>query len=142
MSDDEKKWLKFNYAWKWFEYHASQRLIAFRFYLIIIGAAGWLFLRGDTSLVYPHNLLFGLALFIVSLFFFLLEVRNNRLVNCGRQALDKLEEEAGFLGTPYAIRHNDEKSKRFCVSHYFVIRTIYIIVGIIGFILIGMGFCR
>ena len=57
-------------------------------------------------------------------------------------ALDELEKDEGFLGTPYAIRQNDEKSKQVCVSHFFVIRAIYSIMGIIGFILIGMSFCR
>lgn len=143
MNSSEKKNLKFNYAWKWFEYHASQRLIAFRFYLIIIGASGWLFLGKNTmGLTYPNNLFFGLALSIISLFFFLLEVRNNRLVNCGRKALDELERDEDLLDTPYAIRQSDEKSRQCCVSHYFVIRAIYVIVGVIGFILIGMSFCR
>lgn len=141
MKDIDKRGLKFHYAWQWFEYHAAQRLVAFRFYLIIIGAAGWLFLKDGTNLIHPNGLLLGLVLFIISIFFFFLEVRNNQLVNCGRYALDELEKEEGFLGTPYAIRQKDKESKKCCISHYFVIRAIYFIVGSTGLILIGMSLC-
>lgn len=141
MNESEQRWLQFTYAWNWFEYHASQRLIAFRFYLIIIGAVGWIFLRGDLSSIgILHGRFFGAALSVVSLFFYLLEKRNNKLVNCGRFALDRLEKDMSFLDTPYAIRQNDKNSKRCCASHYFVIRAIYFIVGSVGLVLIGMSF--
>lgn len=29
---------RYKYAWDWFSYHAAQRLIAFRYFLLIIGA--------------------------------------------------------------------------------------------------------
>jgi hypothetical protein len=141
MEDKEKVDLQFEYAWRWFEYHATQRLIAFRFYLIIIGAMGWLFLRESSVLLYPHNMFFGIILLVVSIFFFLLELRNNQLVNCARSALDELEKDQGLLDTPYAIREKDKKSKKCCVSHLFVIRIIYIIVASIGLIFIGMSLC-
>ena len=38
MEDKEKLY----YAWNWFEFHANQRLVLFRFFLIFIGAIGYL----------------------------------------------------------------------------------------------------
>ena len=139
MEDKEKRWLQFTYAWNWFSYHAAQRLIAFRFYLIIIGAVGWLFFKEGTAVTYLDNPLLGVSLFVVSLFFYLLEVRNNQLVNCGREALDELEKDLELLNTPYAIRQKDIKSMKCCASHCFVIRAIYMLVGSMGLILIGMS---
>ena len=98
-----------DYAWKWFEYHASQRLIAFRFYMIIVGAFGWIFLRDGFPPKYPIPL--GISLILVSVFFYILEERNNRLVDRGRDALDEFEDDNRLVDTAYAIRHNDGMSK-------------------------------
>jgi len=148
IMDDHMKRIVLDYAWKWFEYHASQRLIAFRFYMIIVGALGWIFLRGGFPIKHPIPL--GISLILVSIFFYILEERNNRLVDRGRDALDEFEDNNWLVDTAYAIRHNDGMSKksnkkrfiskffnRYIVSHYFVIRAIYVIM--IG---IGLWLCR
>ncbi len=106
--DDEKRpsassEIAFKYAWDWFSYHAAQRLTTFRFFLIIIGVVvvgyfkcleqGW---RG-------LGFLTGLFGVLISIAFWLLEIRNEELVNCGRHALDKLEESVGLT-----IRKDDK----------------------------------
>jgi len=141
MEDKDRKWLLFEYAWRWFEYHASQRLLAFRFYLIIIGAIGWFFVQKKDSMSESNYIFVGIVLFVVSLFFLFLEWRNNQLVDCGREALDKLEEELQVLNTPYAIRHKDQEKRRnnCIVSHAFVIKALYMLIGIGGVILISLG---
>ena len=91
-----------DHSWKWFSYHAQQRLTAFNFYLIIVGVLvvgyfkcleqGW---RGLGFVVTT----FGAA---ISLAFWVLDIRNTELVNCGRHALDTLEP-----GFDLTIRKND-----------------------------------
>ncbi len=143
MNDSEKKWLCFHYAWNWFEYHAAQRLTAFRFYLIIIGAVGWIFSQKELNILSGKEyLLLGLSAIFISLLFFLLDVRNEHLVNRGRYALDEIEKELGLLDTPYAIRHHDNKNRVCCVSHSFVIRAFYLIILATGLIFVGVSFCK
>ena len=89
MPIDQKELL--DYAWKWFEYHATQRLIAFRFFLVFLG----ILIIGYNNGIESGNLV--LASFVagagalVSFAFLMLEVRNERLVDVGRNALRKIE---------------------------------------------------
>jgi len=80
-----------DYAWKWFEYHAGQRMLAFRFFLILLAA---LVLAMATALKERELFLAStVAAFgaFVSLAFFMLEIRNEALVNVGRNALRYVE---------------------------------------------------
>lgn len=83
--------IEYKYAWDWFSYHAAQRLIAFRFFLIIIGAVS---VGYSTCLAnkffWPSVIISSFGVFI-SVAFYFLEIRNEELVNCGRHALNKLE---------------------------------------------------
>src|SRR3989442_13738373 len=95
-----------DYSWKWFAYHADQRLKAFNFYLIIVGVLvvgyfkcleqGW---RAIGAVIAA----FGAA---ISLAFWLLDIRNTELVNCGREELKRLEPSFDVH-----IRENDEGRK-------------------------------
>jgi phosphoglycolate phosphatase len=82
------------YVSQWFIYHAQQRIQGFNFFLIIQGALlaaaiGFFGHRGDTiGLIVTTTI--GVVLVIP---FLAIEVRNLELVNSGRSALDKLEEE-------------------------------------------------
>lgn len=85
--------IEFDYAWGWFQYHASQRLTAFNFFLIIIG----LLLVGYAQAI-GHDWSgfgFGLGLLgaLVAAGFLALDVRNEELVARGLRALEVLEEE-------------------------------------------------
>jgi deoxyribose-phosphate aldolase len=88
--------IAFKYAWDWFSYHANQRLNAFHFFLIIIGfvVVGY-FKSMELEQVYFSFLicLFGA---LASIAFWFLDIRNEELVNCGRYALDELEEQFGL----------------------------------------------
>ncbi len=94
MPIDQKEVL--DYAWKWFEYHATQRLIAFRFFLVFLG----ILIIGYNNGIESGNLVFasfvaGAGAF-VSFAFLMLEIRNERLVDVGRNALRKIENSAEF----------------------------------------------
>lgn len=77
--------------WKYFEFHADQRLRAFYFFLIIIGAlsvAYYTCLRDCYLRDFAPNMCL-LSMF-TALGFFFLEIRNVQLVNTGREALKRL----------------------------------------------------
>ncbi len=132
MNDEQRTWLKFTYAWNWFSYHASQRLQAFNFYLIIMGAFAYSYSSLLNKQIFKADRIFYIFFFAVSFLFLLLEIRNAHLVDCGRDALDKLESDLELLGTPYAIRERDKLRKNDLVNHKFVIRFIYVAVMIIS----------
>ena len=83
----------FEYAWKWFSYHAEQRLKAFHFFLIFIGVivVGLSNCWGKSNLWVAGALIYLFGIISCILFWFL-EIRNEELVNYGRDALKKIEE--------------------------------------------------
>ncbi len=49
---------KLDYAWKWFEYHAGQRLVAFNFLLVLMGALSVGYYKAyDAASTYTQQLL-------------------------------------------------------------------------------------
>lgn len=93
-----------DFAWGWFQYHASQRLTSFNFFLIIVG----LLLVGYAQAVDHSWNGFGVALgllgALVSAGFLALDVRNDELVQCGLAALKGHDGRAGL------IKENTERS--------------------------------
>jgi hypothetical protein len=90
MSEQELD-IQLRYAWDWFSHHSRQRLTAFNFFLIVMGAI----VVGYTQAVDDHApalcACLGLLGVIVAIAFWGTEVRNEELVNCGRVVLDDLE---------------------------------------------------
>lgn len=99
--------LELRFAWDWFQYHAGQRLTAFNFFLILTSAA----IVGYANAVASHSAGLGAAVAligaIVALGFLAMDVRNAELVEYGRRALDKLEEDLPRL----EIRSGDRGRK-------------------------------
>jgi hypothetical protein len=119
------------YAWNWFEYHAGQRLTAFHFFLIFLGAL----VVGFSTGIKDGNLFFAQAVAyfgaFVSFAFFMLEIRNEQLVDIGRNALAHLE--GSLMSRPELqliclARKNKPKGKHRpdFVSHKFWLRAIYL----------------
>ena len=86
MPDDpsELQKLQFDFAWKWFAYHADQRVKMFNFMLIVFGifAAG-LVNALDKHVPKPAVVLFAFFAGILALVFSLLDRRNRDLVWLG-----------------------------------------------------------
>ena len=83
-----------DYAWKYFQFHAEQRLKTFNFYLIIATVlSGGLFsiLTNDTFPYKQWCSLLGFLLFFISFIFWRLERRNRQLVDNGEMALKHLD---------------------------------------------------
>jgi hypothetical protein len=105
--------LQFDYAWKWFNYHADQRVKMFNFMFVglglfataLVGTLG----KGLPSFV-PAALCF-LAAFL-ALIFSRLDKRNQYLVWLGEDVLFELEERAIF-GAGKRIKGRGDKCVRF-----------------------------
>jgi hypothetical protein len=114
-----------DYAWKWFAYHAAQRMQTFNFFLILMGAlsVGYYQAYQSKSDVYAAIVAsFGA---VVAFAFVVLEVRNEELVNVGRNALQSIEMLPGFPSKPEALRLLSVDRKRtFLKSHKAWLRII------------------
>jgi len=119
---------KLDYAWKWFEYHASQRLVAFNFLLVLMGALSVGYYKAYTDKEHVCGLIIGLFGAFVSFAFLNLDKRNEELVQRGRDALKSLENLRGFSALPEGedpcrLLNKDASRSRF-ISHAFWLRWI------------------
>lgn len=83
-----------DYAWNWFQYHASQRLTAFNFFLVLIGFLLVTFAQAVHYDWVAVGCAIGLLGALVSFGFWALDVRNEELIQCGWSALSELEGDA------------------------------------------------
>src|ERR1700730_14027365 len=95
LSDLHK--LQFDYAWKWFSYHADQRVKMFNFMLIVFG----IFAAGVVSALdknLPNVVTSSLCFFAAGLavIFIFLDRRNRDLVWLGQDVLTHLEPKVIF----------------------------------------------
>ncbi len=111
MSNDDTDDKSIIYAWNWFEYHASQRFTSFNYFLILIGVVVVGYLKcvelagksqygmeqaGMTKIWWALASAIAIFGMIISLAFWFLDIRNEELVNCGRNALQLLEQSIGL----------------------------------------------
>ena len=114
--------MQFEYAWRWFDLHARQRVSMFNFFLISVGAlasAYGLLLREQ---FYGGSAVVALAGILVSVVSCLLDERNHSLVKIGEEALEKVEKEHlnGF-----AIL-TDERQPPAMLKHGWLIKSLEI----------------
>lgn len=132
------------YAWKWFEFHADQRLRAFYYYLLIIGALafGYLTAKQDCSQeIIPLLCSFG---FVVSIAFLCIEIRNVELVNIGRfvlegEKIDVLvkEEDPNYTkALEKTLPHKGLLKIKNIFKHELWLRFIYVLIALISIYLI------
>jgi hypothetical protein len=101
--------LQFDYAWKWFDFHAKQRTSLFNFYIIVIGASLGAF-AALTKVPVDKSVLnlvcyFGIG---TSIIFLLLDFRNHRLVRYGELNLVYLEKTQIFPGEAEKVFYEDK----------------------------------
>ena len=90
--------IQFDYAWKWFDFHARQRTSMFNFYVIVVaavfGAIGALLRdgQGNTTII-AMFCIFGI---FTSLIFFGFDRRNIQLLSYGEVTLIWLEKNKFF----------------------------------------------
>lgn len=89
--------LRFDYAWKWFNFHADQRIKMFNYMLVTFG----IFAAGIVNALdkqIPHKVIAILCFFasLLALIFVLLDKRNKYLVWLGEDVLVHLERQTIF----------------------------------------------
>lgn len=94
MTDIEK--LQFDYVWKWFAYHADQRMKAFNFMLVTFGILATAVATTLDKKLYLAAT--GLSFFsvVIALLFSRLDRRNRDLVRVGEGVLRQLEQDLIF----------------------------------------------
>ena len=117
-----------DYAWNWFEYHAGQRLTAFRFFLVFLAGL----VVGFSTGLKDGNTFFASVVgwfgAFISLAFLILEIRNEQLVNVGRNALMHLEQfdESLKVHPKLQLLHID-RGRDPWLSYKYWFRAIYVV---------------
>jgi hypothetical protein len=118
---------RLTYAWNWFNYHANQRLTAFNYFLIITALLANGYITCTEKGLYLIQALVGVAGIIISMAFFLLDIRNEQLVDDGRNALWKLESALTMgVGIHRVDYGRPKRWKRLPIGHGFWFRLIEI----------------
>jgi hypothetical protein len=90
--DDLTK-MQFDYAWKWFDFHAKQRTTLFNYFMVIVGilanALVTALKEGYQTLIIPIGILGATT----SLAFIVFDIRNRHLVRQAEDVLEKLEDD-------------------------------------------------
>jgi hypothetical protein len=96
--DERLKSAQFDYAWKWFVFHADQRTKMFNFMLVAMGLfANAIVTSIDKDLRLVAAILCAVT-GIVAIIFRQIDWRNEHLVNIGEDALKQLETKWLFMG--------------------------------------------
>ena len=114
------------YAWNWFEYHAGQRLTAFRYYLVFLGIFAVALNNGLESDNYSFVSAVAALGAFVSVAFLVLEFRNEKLVDVGREALRTIEESQEYPRDSSLKLVHVDRSGNPLISHKIWLRLIYL----------------
>jgi hypothetical protein len=79
------------YAWDWFSYHAAQRMTALNYFFVTVGIFAVAYSKCVENKWTGFGCLVGVLGALSSVAFWFLDVRNEELVNCGRDALRSVE---------------------------------------------------
>lgn len=114
MSEEEFKRISLmeDYSWKWFSYHATQRLTAFHYFLLIAGGLVVGYIRCVELQQWAVALSLSIFGAVISVAFFCLDCRNKDLVDRSQAGLDKVEDKLGIC-----IRRADDQNRRRLLSH-------------------------
>jgi len=150
MSDrdvDERVKLQFEYAWRWFDSHAKQRMTMFYYYLIMTGilANAWVasFDKGQSGVAIAISIL-GVVTSAAAICF---DMRNRQMCTAAEDILETLETQSIYVGhcsdgteAPTGPLSADRKlgmregQKRFwrqtLLKHKFWIRLIEALLGV------------
>ena len=134
-----------DYAWKWFQYHASQRQTVFQFFLAVIGAvlAAYLaVLHSGANAGFAR--FFGLLIMVLGFLFWRLDCRGGRLVKIAEQYLKVDEANLASLLGRSEIKliegAGQDKGAYPCLECVHSFRQIYmyifILIGLMGFVIV------
>lgn len=95
---DEIMKLRFDYAWKWFDFHAKQRMQLFNFFVIITGVLATAFATAYDKDLHYVSLAVCLLGSIAAIGFIVFDIRSRELTRYAEDVLDKLEQDWLFPG--------------------------------------------
>jgi hypothetical protein len=99
---DQAQHTQFQYAWRWFSYHAKQRVNMLNYFLVGIGILANAFVVAVNAKLFSIAGAIGLAGAFVSVCFLMLDVRNQTLVGYAQSVLRKLEREYIFADVSHS----------------------------------------
>jgi hypothetical protein len=85
------------YGWNWFSYHAAQRMMAFRFFFLLVGGLSVGFyqtLPKSPAIAF----VFCVLAFLLSILFWRLDLRTRELIRIGEDLLKESESQLNKLG--------------------------------------------
>ena len=119
-------------GWRWFRYHAYQRMYLLRFFLVAyVAAIGLAFTAVDRALYYAGAAL-GVTSCLICLVGWLSDVRSRRLIEIGENLLEEVFSSVGAPGTLNPIaraRHKTGGGVRYKIA----ILWIYCLGGVVSF---------
>ena len=110
--DSNLNQIRFEYAWRYFEMHAKQRITMFNFFLLgsgVLANAYGLLLREELHLQAGAVAAVGFLVCVIS---FMLDVRNHQLVRLGENALRRVE---GDIMLPAGQDISDSKPPEYMI---------------------------
>lgn len=84
-----------NYVFQYFQYHASQRMATFNFYVLVMGALIAGVISAEKDFPGYSVLFFGFAMMFFSVIFYMLDRRARQLVKVSELCLIEIEGKAG-----------------------------------------------
>jgi hypothetical protein len=124
------------YGFKWFEYHANQRISTFNFYLVVYSgmATAYSFLLKEKILA--GSILLGLLMILVSILSWQLDIRNRQLIDIGEDIVTRSWASAGLDEglNPIALsRRQQSEGLRFKQ----IFGMVFLVGGIVGLAALG-----
>jgi hypothetical protein len=124
------------YGFKWFEYHANQRITTFNYYLAVYSglAAAYGFLLKEKILA--GSMLVSLLMLLMSILFWQLDIRNRQLIDIGESIITASWTKAGLHETLNPIEASrTQKSEGLRFRQLFGI--VFLVGGIFGLVALG-----
>jgi hypothetical protein len=103
-------------GWRWFEFHAAQRISAFKFFLTIYAASGGIALALLDKGYAGFGLLAGIFTFYIPFLFWSMDKRSRQLTEIGESIIDAQWKNRGFesiLNPIQRATHDPSRGRRF-----------------------------
>ena len=134
MSADER-----DYLWKHFAFNAEQRLKAFHFFVILSGFANGGILTAFNGSSHPAVFfLLGLFVCLLSIVFYLIDLRSRKLLEMTKPGLIKCEKSLSAEAQVFTLDRNRSK----LATYTFAFHTLFACQLVFGFGVIAYGLYR
>jgi hypothetical protein len=140
---------QFDYAWKWFDHHAKQRISMFNYFIVIVGiiasAIGVLYKDAKSCPECFENGSFMLSIagMAMAVIFIFLDLRNRQLVGYAKETLTGLEERELFAGDLKQAILSADKNRKGCarlVLKHSLLIPLVMVICLAGFVGLFLGY--